>query len=266
LIILLSGQIATSINNAQLYDNLEEKIYERTKELNLAKEKSDELLQNILPVDIAQEIKIHGFAKPRLFNQVTIMFADFQNFSQICEKLGTDQLVEEINYFYTVFDKIIGKHKIEKIKTIGDCYMCAGSIPNEEDIHPHPTLYAAIDIQEFMKQERQRRENTDKLQFDIRIGLHTGPVVAGVVGLRKFAYDIWGDAVNIASRMESNGEIGKINISDTTYELVKDQFDCTFRGNIKIKNKGTIDMYFVDGVKNSEHKYAEYEDTVLENT
>jgi len=214
LIILLSGQIATSINNAQLYDNLEEKIYERTKELNLAKEKSDELLQNILPVDIAQEIKIHGFAKPRLFNQVTIMFADFQNFSQICEKLGTDQLVEEINYFYTVFDKIIGKHKIEKIKTIGDCYMCAGSIPNEEDIHPHPTLYAAIDIQEFMKQERQRRENTDKLQFDIRIGLHTGPVVAGVVGLRKFAYDIWGDAVNIASRMESNGEIGKINISE----------------------------------------------------
>ena len=249
LVILLSGQMAISIENAKLYDNLEIKVEERTMELNKEKEKSEQLLLNILPASIAQELKKTGKAQAKQFDEVTVLFADFRNFSQICEKLEAKELVSELNYFYTAFDKIIIKHGAEKIKTIGDCYMCAGGLSEEVENSALTMIRVAMDIQQFMVEEASRREGSSLEAFSLRIGLHTGPVVAGIVGLKKFAYDIWGDTVNVAARMESSGEIGRINVSEFTYDLIKDNYDCTYRGKIEVKNKGKIDMYFVDHLR-----------------
>jgi class 3 adenylate cyclase len=249
LLLLLSGQMAISIENALLYENLEEKVIERTRQLNEEKEKSDSLLLNILPAETADELKRTGAARAKDFAEVTVLFTDFKNFTKLSEQMNAQELVSEINYCYSTFDNIITKYGVEKIKTIGDSYMCAGGLPVEKTTNPQDTLMAALEIRDFMLQEKKNREANGKSYFEIRIGLHTGPVVAGIVGIKKFAYDIWGDTVNIASRMESSGEPGKVNISGTTYELIKDKFKCNFRGKIDAKNKGMIDMYFVENLK-----------------
>lgn len=210
------------------------------------KKRSDELLLNILPEETARELKQKGRADAKLIDEVTVMFTDFKNFTQASEKLSPAELVEEIHYCYSEFDKIISKYNLEKIKTIGDSYMCAGGLPVPNNTNAEDTVNGAIEICEFMKLEKQKRQAEGKPFFEIRIGCHTGPVVAGIVGIKKFAYDIWGDTVNIASRMESSGESGKINISGATYGLVKDKFRCEHRGKIDAKNKGQIDMYFVE--------------------
>ncbi|MBS1609275.1 MAG: AAA family ATPase [Bacteroidetes bacterium] len=246
---LLSGQMAISLENALLYENLEEKVKERTRELNEEKDKSESLLLNILPSETAEELKRTGTARAKEFAQVTVLFTDFKNFTAMSERLNAQQLVSEINYCYSAFDNIMSQFGIEKIKTIGDSYMCAGGLPVEKATNPADTLKAAIAIRDFMLEEKNKRAEKGQSFFEIRIGLHTGPVVAGIVGTKKFAYDIWGDTVNIASRMESSGEPGKINISGTTYELIKEQFHCSFRGKIEAKNKGMIEMYFVENMK-----------------
>ncbi|HUM47809.1 MAG TPA: adenylate/guanylate cyclase domain-containing protein, partial [Chitinophagales bacterium] len=228
-------------------EELEKEVSERTAELRIEKEKSDMLLMNILPEEVATELKEKGKADAKHFSQVTVLFTDFKNFTLMSERLSAQELVNEINYCYSEFDKIITRYGIEKIKTIGDAYMCAGGLPVPTLTNAEDTVKAALAIRDFMFREHQQRAASGQPFFEIRIGVHTGAVVAGIVGIKKFAYDIWGDTVNIASRMESSGEPGKVNISGTTYELVKNHFKCTYRGKIAAKNKGEIDMYFVEG-------------------
>ncbi len=209
--------------------------------------RSDKLLLNILPEETAEELKKKGSSEAKSFDEVTVMFTDFKDFSLASEKMSAKDLVAEIHLCYSEFDKIIAKHNIEKIKTIGDSYMCAGGLPVKNITNATDVIRAALEIQKFIQIHIQERANLNLPFFPIRIGIHTGPVVAGIVGIRKFAYDIWGDTVNTASRIETSGEAGRINISGSTYQLVKDRFHCVYRGKIEAKNKGMIDMYFVEG-------------------
>ncbi|MBK9320701.1 MAG: hypothetical protein IPM91_19200 [Bacteroidetes bacterium] len=222
--------------------------FRQRNKIKKGKQRSDELLLNILPSEVAEELKLKGTADARQFNEVTVMFTDFKGFTQIAEKLSPTQLVNEIHTCFKAFDDIITKHNIEKIKTIGDAYMCAGGLPVANKTNAVDVVFAALEIQAFMEKRNDEREKSGLPVFEIRLGVNTGPVVAGIVGVKKFAYDIWGDTVNIASRMESSGEAGKVNISGSTYEMVKNKFNCVHRGKIKAKNKGVIDMYFVESI------------------
>jgi len=210
------------------------------------KDRSDSLLLNILPAETAEELKEKGSAKARSYNNVTILFTDFKGFTQLSATLSPPALVKEIHHCYMAFDEIMARHGVEKIKTIGDAYMAAGGLPKPNNTHPIDVTLAAMEIREFMDKLKKDRIKQGKPYFEIRIGIHSGPVVAGVVGTHKFAYDIWGDTVNIASRMESNSEPGKINVSEATYELIKEQFECTPRGKIAVKGAGEKTMYFVE--------------------
>jgi len=210
------------------------------------KRKSDALLLNILPVETAKELKEKGFAQAKYFDSVTVLFTDFKGFTQISEVLSPQELVAEIDECFSAFDSIMDKFGVEKIKTIGDAYMAAGGLPVPNTTHALDIVEAAIEIEKAMSSIKERKKAEGKPFFEIRIGIHTGPVVAGIVGKRKFQYDIWGDAVNIASRMESSGEVGKINISEATYNVVKDSYTCEYRGEIEAKGKGKVKMYFLN--------------------
>lgn len=211
------------------------------------REKSERLLLNILPEETAAELKEKGYADPRHYDRVTVLFTDFVGFTMVAEKMTPAELIRELDTCFMEFDRIIGEHNLEKIKTIGDAYMCAGGIPVENDTNPFDAVAAALEIKDFMNRTREERNRQGREYWQCRIGIHTGQVVAGVVGKMKFAYDIWGDAVNTASRMESSGEANMVNISGTTYELVKHEYQCVHRGKVYAKNKGEIDMYFVEG-------------------
>ncbi len=214
--------------------------------IQIEKGRSDDLLLNILPTEVAEELKSKGQADARLMDEVTVLFTDFRAFTEISEKLTAKELVSEINEYFSSFDVIMDKYGIEKIKTIGDSYMAAGGLPSPNKTHPEDVVNAALEIQKYVLKHKVERESQGKPYFEVRIGIHSGPVVAGIVGIKKFQYDIWGDTVNTASRMESSGEAGKVNISGTTYELVRDKFTCIHRGKIKAKGKGEVDMYFVE--------------------
>jgi len=224
---------------------LEHLLAERTEELVKQKERAEDLISNILPKDTADELASKGHASRKKYKMVTVLFSDVQGFTQIAEHMNPEKLLDELDKFFLHFDTVVEKLGIEKIKTIGDAYMCAGGIPQKNRTNPIDVVMSAIEMQQFMKILRKESEN----EWDIRIGIHTGPVIAGVVGSKKFSYDIWGDTVNIASRMESSGKAGEINISEVTHELVKDYFDCEYRGKLPVKYKGEIDMYFVKGIK-----------------
>ena len=219
--------------------------------ITLTKEKrrSDHLLLNILPSGTAEELKKYGRVKAQKFDSVTVMFTDFQAFTKHSQNLSPEILVKSVDFYFSKFDEIIDKYGLEKIKTMGDAYMCAGGLPSATANHPVKIVNADFDIVKFIDTSKASNLG-DMAHFDIRIGINTGPVVAGVVGRKKFVYDIWGDTVNVASRMESNSEAGRINVSENTYQLIKEEFDCTFRGEIDVKNKGMMNMYFVNGRKN----------------
>jgi len=213
------------------------------------KAKSDKLLLNILPKDIAEELKESGFSIVKHYELVSVLFADFAGFSKIVEEISFELLVAELDMYFKKFDKTVEKYHLEKIKTIGDAYMCAGGLPIANPNNPILTVLAGLHIQRIIESKNVYKILNNISLWELRVGIHTGPVIAGVVGEKKFAYDIWGDTVNIASRMESAGDISKVNISGTTYELIKDYFDCTYRGKIPVKSKGEIDMYYVEKLK-----------------
>ena len=215
------------------------------KNLQNERAKTEALLHNIFPGEVAQELKEGGHATPKHYDLVSVLFTDFKGFTQISEQLTPSQLVKELNYCFQAFDEIINKFDLEKIKTIGDAYMCAGGLPVPNTSNPIDTVKAGLAMIDFMERYNAEKAKKGEPVFELRIGIHTGPLVAGVIGKNKFAYDIWGDTVNLASRMESGGEIGKVNISATTYEMVKSHFNCVHRGKIHAKNKGEVDMYFV---------------------
>ena len=223
-----------------------EEIEKQHGELKLEKKKSDDLLRNILPEEIAEELKEKGTSAAKYFDHVSVLFTDFVAFTKAGERMTPQELVNELHACFKAFDGIMSKYNIEKIKTIGDAYLAVCGLPVADERHAEHMVKAAQEIVQFMK--ARKLELGDKT-FEIRIGIHSGAVVAGIVGVKKFAYDIWGDTVNTAARMEQNGEAGKINISETTFEIVKDKFDCTYRGQITAKNKGELKMYFVEKEK-----------------
>jgi len=210
-------------------------------------ERSDELLLNILPQKVAQELKENGVAKARKYDLVTVLFTDFVGFSKSASEMAPEVLVYELDFYFKKFDEITSKYGLEKIKTIGDSYMCAGGLPNRSANHPFHVMTAAIEIQKFMEQWKTHKKAKGEVFFEARIGIHSGPIVAGVVGKKKYAYDIWGNTVNIASRLESACEPGHINISKTTYDLVKSNFEAESRGKIEAKNIGEIEMFYLKG-------------------
>ena len=211
------------------------------------KERSENLLLNILPSEIAEELKAKGSADARDFDIVSILFTDFEGFTQASEKLSAKELIKEINVCFKAFDNICEKFGIEKIKTIGDSYMAAGGLPVPSEGSSENTVLAALEMQTFITNRIAVKDELNEMSFKMRLGIHTGPVVAGIVGVKKFQYDIWGDTVNTASRMESCGKIGKVNISERTYTLLKNdpKFNFEYRGEIEAKGKGKMNMYFV---------------------
>ena len=225
-------------------ENLEKEVAQRTSELVAQKQKSDDLLLNILPEEVAEELKEKGTSAAKYFDHVSVLFTDFVDFTKAGERLTPQQLVDELHACFKKFDEICAKYNIEKIKTIGDAYLAVSGLPMSDKQHAINIAKAAIEIRDFIAERKLAQPDTS---FNIRIGIHSGSVVAGIVGVKKFAYDIWGDTVNTAARMEQSSESGKINVSEFTYELIKEQFSCSFRGKITAKNKGEMNMYFVEG-------------------
>ncbi len=222
----------------------------KTKEIiENERDRSDSLLLNILPVETAAELKKFGKVEAKKFDSVTVLFTDFKGFTHYSEDLDPEKLVKTVGVYFSKFDDIMEKYGLEKIKTIGDSYMCAGGLPYPTKDHALKMVQAAFEIVDFVEETKHNAQE-GQIYFDIRVGINTGKVVAGVVGSKKFSYDIWGDTVNVASRMESMSEPGKINISKSTYEFIKSDFDCEYRGEIEAKNRGKVKMYYINALKN----------------
>ncbi len=246
LIKLTFDQLRLSFVRSQY--SLEQIINKRTEDLIIEKEKTEALLANVLPKNTADELMAKGKATKMKYNFVTVLFSDIQGFTTIAEEMNPEILIDELDKFFFYFDSVVEKYRIEKIKTIGDAYMCAGGIPEKNRTNPVEVILAALEMMAYMNRIKETTEIEGMKYWDIRIGIHTGTVVAGVVGQKKLSYDIWGDTVNTASRMESSGDGGKINISGTTHEFVKEFFTCQYRGKMPVKYKGELEMYFVEGI------------------
>jgi class 3 adenylate cyclase len=225
---------------------MESQLKLKTKELEEEKHNTDKLLHNILPDEIIQELKLNGVVVPRHFESITILFTDFYGFRQIINAMRPAELVNELNEIFSSFDLIVEKYELEKLKSISDTYMVCGGLSEKSYNHAARVIYATKEMLNYLYEKNKN----SKVQWLLRAGINTGPIVAGIVGINKFTYDVWGDTVNIASRMENSSGIGRINISGSTYELVKEYFDCEYRGKLAVKGKGEVDMYFVGDSKN----------------
>jgi class 3 adenylate cyclase len=217
--------------------------------LAAAKKKAEDLLTNILPAAVADELEREKRVEPRYHASATIMFTDFKGFTRFAESLEPRRLVEDLHQYFSAFDEIVARHRLEKLKTIGDAYMCAGGLPDPNHTHPVDACLAALEIQGYMARMNTLRDKMRLPRWELRVGIHTGSVMAGVVGKRKFTYDIWGDAVNVAALMEANGTPGHINLSESTYHRVKTLFDTEDRGAIQAKNKGSLPMFYLTRIK-----------------
>ncbi len=240
--VVLAGVIVLYLINRKKNKQLAEK----NKVIEEEKHRSEELLLNILPQDLVNELKTQGKTNPKSYPMATVLFADIKDFTKISETLTPEELVSSLAEYFEAFDKIIDHSNVEKIKTIGDAYVCVGGVPVENAMNPSEVVRIGLQFQAAVLRLKEEREKKGQQCFDVRIGIHTGPLVAGVVGIRKFAYDIWGDTVNMAARMQQFGEPYQINISKDTYDIIKEKFVCIYRGKVEIKGKGEVDMYFVD--------------------
>ncbi len=212
---------------------------------------SDNLLKNILPEDIAERLKADGKTEARLYDQVSILFTDFVGFTQYCETISPQRLIKVLHNYFQAFDTIVEKYNLEKIKTIGDSYMAVSGLPKSNPMHAYQAVQAGLEIRDFVENYKINRDSSiddpmDMPSFEIRIGIHSGTVIAGIIGSKKFAFDIWGDAVNTAARIQQIGAHQQVSISETTYLLVKDHFECEYQGRVTAKNKGELDLYFVN--------------------
>lgn len=241
---LQEGEYMTNARIISRNKELEGLVAERTHLLNQEKKRNEDLLLNILPEQVAAELKDKGHAEARLFDNVTVLFTDFLNFTQVGQLLSPAELVAELNACFTAFDNMLARYRIEKIKTVGDAYLAVAGLPVPYGEHAEEVVALALELRDFMQERHARLGDRS---FGIRIGIHTGELVAGIVGVRKFAYDVWGDTVNTAARMEQNCPPGSINISASTHALVKHRFRCTARGAMEVKGKGLMDMFLVEG-------------------
>lgn len=227
-------------------EGLEEKVILRTLELHSEKERAHRLLLNILPQETANELMRRGKVRPRRHPEVTILFMDIVGFTEFTERFDAEDLVEELDYYYKVFDTIFGKHRVEKIKTIGDAYLAVCGVPLPQERHAHQMIEAAREVISFLDAEYEQRTRAGRPAFRVRVGIHSGAVITGVVGYSKFLYDVWGDDVNVAARIESTGAPGQINVSESTYLLTRGEYNYHHRGKVAAKSKGELDMYFLE--------------------
>jgi adenylate cyclase len=226
-------------------------------------QKFDALSLNILPAEIDEELRQTGTSTALNYELATVLFADIKDFTKISAQFSTETRAKELDYIFGAFDKIIESHNIEKIKIIGDVYMCAGGLPISNKTNAFDVVNASLDILEFMKNMRKERAANQQQAYEIRIGINSGPIVAEIIDLKKFSYNIWGDTVNLASRLETNGEVNKINISENTHNIIKDVYDCEYRGKINVKGMGLTSMYFIHGRKNHETNFDLIEKKIL---
>jgi len=248
----LSHQVVTQFELRRSVLALERRmaeLAEARREADLAHHRSEQLLLNILPRAIADELKASERVTPRYHESVTIMFADFEGFSRLAERIEPKSLIEQLDQFFSAFDAIAERHRLEKLKTIGDAYMCVGGLPEPNRTHDVDACLAALSFLDFMRRANAQREKLHLPRWELRIGLHCGPVMAGVVGQRKFIYDVWGDAVNVAARLEAAGAAGRINVSDMVHHRVRTLMEFEPRGAVEIKNKAPINMYFLSRIK-----------------
>lgn len=252
-VISVAGHLLIIFMVVTIFETEKSKALVRLKEKNEViveeKRRSDELLLNILPAEVMEELKDTGKTTARNYDLVTVLFADIKDFTTIVEELSPEELVSGIDEYFETFDNIVEKHGVEKIKTIGDAYVCVSGLPTKNSDNPLVMVDLALELAEAVQELWERRRSMGQVAFEVRFGVHSGPVVAGVVGVKKFAYDIWGDTVNTAARLQQHGAPGRVNISGTTHDLVKHRFTCEHRGLIEAKNKGKIDMYYVQGRK-----------------
>ena len=248
----LSRQVVTQLELRRALLEMDQAIKTRDEmytDLQAERKKSDSLMEKILPKNIADEIKKNGKVEPKYFDEVSIMFCDLVGFTKLTETLPPKTLVELLDQIFCKFDSIASKYNIEKIKTIGDAYMCVSGINNSKDKHAENLCSMALEVRDYLEKSNIQREKLRMPRWDMRVGIHTGPVIAGVVGENKFTFDVWGDAVNIAALMEQNSDAGRINISESTHYRVNDKFIVEDRGKIASSKKGDMKMFFLNNIK-----------------